>query len=265
MRATLPPRPQVLGRRLVAEAVELAEAANGADCVDFLLGNGGRRRDRLADADHVEADGAQRRVVEHVAPVKHKCGLLHLGKNAKKVKPSKLVPLGQHKDGVRASRGVVGVGDALDQCLLPVGEAQAKRRRLARHARVVDAQLRALVEQRLAHVKGGRVARVVRVLLVGDTPHGQLLAAHRVEHGSHDRARETPLLVVVKREHVLPVVSNLRQPEGAAEVDEVADVRLVARAAEADRCCQILAANAAVDADGEGHLVNIGARALAQR
>ena len=43
------------------------------------------------------------------------------------------------------------------------------------------------------------------------------------------------------------VSARLRQPERAAQVDEVAHVRLVARAAEADRCGEVLAPDAGVD------------------
>ena len=43
----------------------------------------------------------------------------------------------------------------------------------------------ALLLTNLAHVERGAEAAVARVLLVGESEHGELLAAHRVEHLAH--------------------------------------------------------------------------------
>ena len=76
------------------------------------------------------------------------------------------------------------------------------------------------------------------VFLEAETDHGNLFPRHRVEKTLDDPPCEPVPLVVVQGNHLGPVVGHLGQVEALADVDQVEDVLLEARAAEADACLQ---------------------------
>ena len=84
--------------------------------------------------------------------------------------------------------------------------------------RVVDHELGALVEQVAAHVDGRGLAGVAGVLLEREAEHRNVLARDRVEEVLDDVPAEAPLLVVVHRDDLAPVVGDLREVERAGEV-----------------------------------------------
>ena len=132
-----------------------------------------------------------------------------------------------------------------------------------RALRIVDAEAGALVEQVLAHVDGGRLARIAGVLLEGEAEHGEALAVERVEEALDDAVGEALLLIVVDAQHLQPVVGALGELERLAHIDQVVDVLLEAAAAEAHARLQELGANARVGAYGLRHLLDVGAARLA--
>src|SRR5690606_20494928 len=121
-----------------------------------------------------------------------------------------------------------------------------------------------LAQQGVGHVDGRRLARVVGVLFEGPTQEGNLLARYRVVHSLHDVVGEAPFLVVVHGDDLLPVMGHLMQPVAAGDVHQVEDVLLETGAPETHRGLQELGADAAVGADGTGHLVHVGPRLFAQ-
>lgn len=92
---------------------------------------------------------------------------------------------------------------------------------------------------------------------------GTYLARDRIEQVVDDGPAEPALLVLVHLDDLAPVRGDLGQVEALGEVDEVEDVLLEARAAEADGGLEELGAHARVAADGVGDLVNVGAGGLA--
>ena len=66
---------------------------------------------------------------------------------------------------------------------------------------------------------------------------------------AHHVGRETLFLPVVHDYDLVPVFSDLGQTEGTAEVDQVEDVLLEARAAKTDGSLEKLGANARIDAN----------------
>ncbi len=115
----------------------------------------------------------------------------------------------------------------------------------------------------LAHVDGGRLARISRVLLKREAEYGDPFSVQRVEEALGDAVGETLLLVVVDAQHLEPVFGTLAQVERFANVNQVVDVLLEAAAAEADARLQKLAADASVGADGLGYLLDVCAAGFA--
>ena len=91
------------------------------------------------------------------------------------------------------------------------------------------------------------------------------LPSDGVEERVDDRLGEAALLVLVHFHDLAPVRRDLGQVQALGEVDEVEDVLLEARAAEADRRAQELGPDARVEADGVRDLVDVRAGRLADR
>ena len=76
------------------------------------------------------------------------------------------------------------------------------------------------------------------VFLEAEPKYGNLFPRHRVEKALNDPPRKPVPLVVVQGDHLGPVVGHLGQVEALADVDQVEDVLLEARATKADACLQ---------------------------
>mmetsp|Transcript_77326 Transcript_77326/g.216153 ORF Transcript_77326/g.216153 Transcript_77326/m.216153 type:complete len:256 (-) Transcript_77326:575-1342(-) len=135
---------------------------------------------------------------------------------------------------------------------------------LSLHLGVVHVDERSILHQHIANGQRRSLTHVAGVLLERETEDCNLLPGDGVEQGFYDPARERLLLVLVHVDHLLPVLSALVQAELLADVHEVQDVLLEAGAAESDRGVQELLPDAAVGADGPGHLADVGTRALAE-
>ena len=92
----------------------------------------------------------------------------------------------------------------------------------------------------------------------------RLTASAVREHLAHHLLREPLLLVVVHEDDLIPVRGALVEAVGFAEVDEVQNVLLEARAAESDGGLEEAATDPVVLADGAADLRHIGAGGLAQ-
>ncbi len=71
-------------------------------------------------------------------------------------------------------------------------------------------------------------------------------------------------LMVVHDNHLLPVICDFFESEAAADINEVEDVLLEARATKSHRRFQEFRSDAAVRADGAGHFIHICAGFFAQ-
>ncbi|KAG5461485.1 MAG: hypothetical protein BJ554DRAFT_6314 [Olpidium bornovanus] len=180
-----------------------------------------------------------------------------------------LVPLGADNNGVSTLGSLVRVRSdvhlALDGALVRddagLGEVEDDLARL--DLGIVDHNLSALLDERLADLDGGRLPGVPGVLLEGEAQHGDALGGDRREQAVDDAAHEAGLLVLVQQDDLVPVVGDLAQVELLGEVHEVEDVLLEARASEPDRGLEEAAPDAGVQAAGVGHLVDVRARRLA--
>ena len=130
--------------------------------------------------------------------------------------------------------------------------------------RIVNREVGALVEQVAADVDGGGFAGVVGVLLEGEAEDADALAVDGVEERADDFLDEAAFLPVVEMDHLAPVFGDVGQVEGLAEIDEVEDVLLETRAAEADGGLEELRADARVHADGAADFIDIGAGGFAE-
>ena len=196
----------------------------------------------LSNGVNLETDLSQLRVIQDVSSVEQKRGLLHVRVDSLVVQVLEHVPLGHHQNRMRALRGLVRVlhhHHVLLQ-LRAGGLAHAARvlqlhvHRRLRRLRIVRHDVRLLLQQNLAHVRRGRLARVARVLLEGVAEHRQVLSRNGVEHVVDHAAREPLLLVVVHAHHPLPVLRHLRQPVRLRKVHQVQHVLLEAGTAVAD-------------------------------
>mmetsp|Transcript_10884 Transcript_10884/g.21739 ORF Transcript_10884/g.21739 Transcript_10884/m.21739 type:complete len:484 (+) Transcript_10884:310-1761(+) len=227
---------------------------------------------RLADAVNLKADRLQLFVVYEVAPIEQKRGLRHRIEDLLVVVRLELVPLGEDGDGVGAGGGFVRVGARDEHFVKPrvgiLGHVQGvvhfRQHLLSGHFGVVDVHDGGLFEQVPAHKRGRGFAGVARVLLEREPEHADLLGRDGVEHATHHDLGEAPLLVLVHQNHLMPVVRALFQPEGLANVHEVEDVFLEARAPEPHRRVEELGADAVVKGQSALHLVHVRVRGLAQ-
>ena len=103
------------------------------------------------------------------------------------------------------------------------------------YLRVIDVDVGGLFQQVAAHKRRGRFAGVARVLLEGEAEHADFLGGDGVEHAGHHDLGEAALLVLVHQNHLVPVVRALLQTQGLANVHQVQDVLLEARAAQRER------------------------------
>ncbi len=199
-------------------------------------------------------------MIQDVAPVKDKGGVHHRLVDGLIVQFGELGPLGGDGDGVGALRRGVGVGF---ECH-PVGHVLQVDAGALQRVRVGEDDLGVLLQQLPADGQGGRFARVAGVGLEGRAKDGDALVGDGVEHGRHHLGDKARLLVVVHLDHLLPVPGCLVQAIVLAQVGEIENVLLEARAAKADAGPQEAEADAAVGADGVGHLRHVGAGPLAQ-
>ena len=133
-----------------------------------------------------------------------------------------------------------------------------------RHLGIHDRQLGPFLQQIAADANRWRFAGVVRVGLESKAQHRQALAGDGAKQLGHHQPGNAVLLPGVERHHLLPVGRHLLEAVVAAEIHQIEDVFLEAAAAKARARLQKFGANAAVRADGLGHLAHIGARGLAK-
>ena len=201
-------------------------------------------------------------MVEDESAVKDKRRLGHAVVNLPPVVRLELVPLSHDGDGVGTVEGLLGGLVAGD--VLHVLRTHVVRDLVLLDLGIVDCELRAILDESLAHVDGRGLAGVAGVLLEREAQHRDLLVTDGVEHGGHHATHEAALLVVVHANHAVPVIRNLLQAVALADVREVQDIFLEAGPAEAHGGVQELGTDAAVRADGVRHLRDVGARGFAQ-
>mmetsp|Transcript_89189 Transcript_89189/g.273159 ORF Transcript_89189/g.273159 Transcript_89189/m.273159 type:complete len:388 (-) Transcript_89189:11-1174(-) len=105
---------------------------------------------------------------------------------------------------------------------------------------------------------------VPRVLLERETEDADLLVGDGVEQAGNDLAAEGRFLVLIHVNDLLPILRGLVQALRLADVHQIKDVLLEARAAEPDGRVQKLRADPTVGADGPRHLRHIGTGPLAE-
>mmetsp|Transcript_16043 Transcript_16043/g.38286 ORF Transcript_16043/g.38286 Transcript_16043/m.38286 type:complete len:288 (-) Transcript_16043:843-1706(-) len=221
----------------------------------------------LADRVHLKTDVGQLVVVEYVPAVEEECGLAHPLAEQTVVVTLESVPLGEDEDGVRVLHRRLGVllpEELFFEVEFEPVVPELLQRLLAGHLGVVNVQDRTVRHQQRTHSQCGCLARVAGVLLEGESEYGDLLAVDRVEHGVDHFSGEVVLLDFVHVDHLLPVRSHLRQAERLAQVHQVENVLLEARASEADGCVEELGTDAAVQTDGVRNFLDVGTGLLAQ-
>mmetsp|Transcript_2408 Transcript_2408/g.7055 ORF Transcript_2408/g.7055 Transcript_2408/m.7055 type:complete len:600 (-) Transcript_2408:266-2065(-) len=222
---------------------------------------------RVADAVDLEADALQGVAIQKAAPIEEEGRLHHHGVELAVVVRLELVPLGEHDDGMRIVHGRIRRGAPNEPVLvhLHVVVFELRDRVLLFHLGVVNMQIGPVLQEHVAHGDGGGLAHVAGVLLERKPEDGDLLVSHRVEEAADDLPGETRLLVLVHVHDLLPVLGDLWQALGLADVHEVEDVLLEARPAEADRCIQKLGADPRVSPDGAGDLGDVGPGLFAEQ
>ena len=98
------------------------------------------------------------------------------------------------------------------------------------HLRVIDMHIGGFFEQIAAHKRRRRLAGVARVLLEREAKHADFLGGDGVEHAGHHDFGKAALLVLVHQDHLVPVVRALLQAQRLANVHQVQNVLLEARA-----------------------------------
>ena len=247
----------------------------GGGCKHLLLLDKGVKG--LSEAVDDEAHLAQLAVVEDVAAVEQEGGLNHRVVDLLPVQGLELVPLGHDGDGMGTVSGSVGIlhhrqlllvgailGSEVGVVPLELGGGEILGDLLLGDLGVVDAALGAIIHEALADIDGGGLAGVTGVLLEGKSEDCELLAGDGVEHGRDHALDEAVLLVVVHDDYLVPVLRDLIEALGLADVHEVEDVLLEAGAAEAHRGVEELGSDAGVGADGVGDLAHVGSGLLAQ-
>mmetsp|Transcript_32544 Transcript_32544/g.81957 ORF Transcript_32544/g.81957 Transcript_32544/m.81957 type:complete len:232 (+) Transcript_32544:903-1598(+) len=213
--------------------VAVSHAASHAPRVgSHALGRLEKGVNGFAERVHDEPDLPQMLVVQDEAAVEHKRGLLHYAVDLLPVVQLELVPLRHDAHRVRAVQRLLGRLEGGDVLRVPL---HVLRDLLVGHLGVVDGQLGAVLDEPLAHVDGGGLARVPRVLLEREPQHRDLLPADGVEHGAHHALNEATLLVVVHAHHAVPVVRHLLEPVALADIRQVQNVLLEARPAKPHR------------------------------
>ncbi|KAJ8533423.1 hypothetical protein ON010_g13832 [Phytophthora cinnamomi] len=223
-----------------------------------------------ADDVHLGAELGDLIVRQDVAAVEEEGGLGHVLVDLGVVERLELVPLGERGDGVRVLGGLVRVVVHLEQlphervtCGVHPLVLELVHHVLQLDLRVVHGHVGLLLQQVLDNRGGGGLAHIARVLLEGEAENTDLLVGHRVEHAADHGRGEAGLLVLVHGHDVAPVVGHLGQVEALGQVHQVQDVLLEARAAEAHRAIEELAADAVVGAHGARHFMDVSARGLA--
>ena len=190
-----------------------------------------------------------------------------------------LVPLGDDTDAVGILAGLVGVphhGHLLERRgalrlqvlgMVPVEfvHGQVALNLVFSDLGVIDAEQGLVAQQAMADVDGGGFSRVARVLLEGESQHGDLFPGDGVEHGRHHALHESRLLVVIDRHDLFPVVGDFGEAVALADVDQVEDVFLEAGATEAHTGVKKLGADSGVFPNRVGYLVDVGAGGFAER
>merc|ERR1740120_687005 len=111
------------------------------------------------------------------------------------------------------------------------------------------------------HVTDGhrwRLAHVPRVLLEREAEHSDLLVRDGVEEAGDDLAGKRDLLVLVHVNDHLPILGNLVQALGFADVNQVQDIFLKARATKANGRAQELRPNPRIGSNCPRDLRHIG-------
>ena len=138
----------------------------------------------------------------------------------REVEAAEFVPLRQCRKGVRAGDGSVGFGANFDvgddERRVHAGGGEILLDGGGVHPRIIDRQVRALVEQVPADLYSGGLASVVGVLFESETEDGDALAVDRVKKRADDFLDEAALLPVVKMDHLPPVFGDVREVEGVA-------------------------------------------------
>mmetsp|Transcript_5034 Transcript_5034/g.14298 ORF Transcript_5034/g.14298 Transcript_5034/m.14298 type:complete len:451 (+) Transcript_5034:158-1510(+) len=226
----------------------------------------------VANGMDLEANLSEGLVVEDVPSIEDEGRLGHRRIDFLVVVRLELVPLGQDGHGVRTGAGVVGVGAGGDLLLkaggvglvYAAGVVHLDPHVVPLHLGVEDVDLGPLLEEVADDEHRRGLPHVAGVLLEGVAEDGHLLARGGVEHLAHHLLREALLLVVVHEDDLVPVGGALVEAVGFAEVDEVEDVLLEARAAEPDGGLEEAPADPVVLADGAADLGHVGPGGLAQ-
>ena len=169
---------------------------------------------------------------------------------------------------MRSIGGLVGIRDDLDVEIDDVlGDADFEEVAVdgfLGDAWIVDDDVGVFGNEVAADVDGCGFAGVVGVFFEGETEDGDAFSGDGIEESADDFFDEARLLPIVHSDDGFPVGGGFWEAEGFAEVDEVENVFLEARAAKADRGFEEFGANAGVEADGACDLIDIGSGGFAE-
>mmetsp|Transcript_114686 Transcript_114686/g.364506 ORF Transcript_114686/g.364506 Transcript_114686/m.364506 type:complete len:601 (-) Transcript_114686:1196-2998(-) len=220
----------------------------------------------LADGMHLEPDVLELPVVQNVPAIEDERRLHHHGVELVIRVSLELVPLGQHDDRMGAIHRVPSRALENEAALvhLHVMVLELGHSILLMHLRIEHVHHGPVLHQHVAHGQRRGLPNISGVLLEGEAQHCDLLVGDRVEQARNDLATEALLLVLVHVNNLLPILGDSGQALRLTDVDQIQNVLLEARAAEADGRTQELGPNARVGSNGSGYLGNICSRLLAQ-
>ncbi len=197
---------------------------------------------RLANREGHEADLLQLFHVQDVSSIKNKCRLDHVVVDLLVVVCFELVPFCQNGNGV----GILGNFVRIEMhvhCLLDLGirfgrgqrivPLELRKRKIMEHLcladlRIIDAAIGAFSDESMNNVNSRRLSRVARIFLERKSKNGYLLADDSIEHTVDHALHESRLLPVVHLNNGAPVIGNLGDAMGLADVAQIEDIFLEA-------------------------------------
>ena len=128
----------------------------------------------------------------------------------------------------------------------------------------MNGQLGSLFQKVSANADRWSLARVVGVRLERKAQNRQALASDRAKQFLHHQEGDAVLLPSIEKNHALPIVGHIWQPEVAAEIHQIEDVFLETAAPKSGACVEKFGPNPAVCADRFRHLTYISTGGLAK-
>uniref|UniRef100_A0A0E0BS67 Uncharacterized protein n=1 Tax=Oryza glumipatula TaxID=40148 RepID=A0A0E0BS67_9ORYZ len=176
------------------------ESSGGGEGGEWLQTEEEKCIKRLADGVDDEPNLPELLGIDHIAPIKDECRLLHVVKDLLVVQGLELVPLGEDADTMGPLGGLIciphhahllecgGAGRLQVHWVVPVelAHGEVPLDLVLGDLWVVDADLCLVTQQTVAHINGWCLPGVTGVLLERKAKDGNLLAGDCVEHGGHN-------------------------------------------------------------------------------